>query len=484
MTIPNLSRIGVKSKNLVQKSDGYKTFIAGVVMLKRILGFTIVIIYIIGLCACSSGSSSSPQNKSTCNILTLAPESQTVFSYTNNGTQTGADFSDVPVRPFLVGESSNPTVNWFASNSTGYCQSVGLPVSESVPDILAQIRRVPGSTPNSCATWVTSRFNKLPNEYPVDSYYNELWMVVPYTLDGITIYSLIHNEYHIVPTNPSNVYGNLIAATSNDGGNTFNLYQNTNESSVNLPVIASPFVYESSLNIQSGMWAQTNIIHWGNYYYMLVYQYLPPTESSSLSGMCIYRTNSISRYDSWLGFDATTRNYDIPLVPSYPSGIPNPSQYLCSPVLPYYYQFSWSYNVVLHAFIIVGIDPNYNEIQGNAAFVYTLANLDPNNGILSPINHNKSYSEYFLRYINDIQSWIESPTIDAQFYPSLLDPNSPNLSDPEALSPVVTGDRNFQYSDSESMYLYYTDIHPVNENNPSGFNRDIYRQRVLIESCQ
>ena len=438
------------------------------------------------LISCVDSTTINQVTESSCQDLILNPESEVVYSYVKDGTATGGDYSDVPVRPFLVGESGSQQVMWFASNSTGYCKSIGLPVSESVSDILAQIRRVPGVESNTCATWVTSRFNtESPDQYPVDSYYNEMWMVVPFTLDGVNIYSLIHNEYHLDPQNTTDVYGNLVGATSHDSANTFDLYQAAGESTANLPVIVAPYPYNNQG--KGGMWAQSNIIHWGNYYYMLVNQLLNPIESSAPpSGICIYRTPDVSSYNSWLGWDAITNSYDIPLVPTYPDNLDNPTSYICSPVpgLSYNFSFSWSYNVALNKFILIGINPNYNNIANNYAFVYTLANLDPDTGSLTSATGSSIFNEYLLGYIKGIQQWSISESITGQFYPSLLDPNSPSISNALAGGLISPGDRNFQYSGNESMYLYYTELYPISESNPYRFNRDIYRQRVLIQNCR
>lgn len=451
-------------------------------MYKKII---ISIALLILCCLIDACVDSTTTSTNSCQALTLDPESQVVYSYENDGTKTGGDYSDVPVRPFLVESQNNQTVMWFASNSTGYCKSYGLPVSESVTDILAQIRRVPGIESDTCATWVTSRFNiESPTQYPVNTYYNELWMVVPYTLDGINIYSLIHNEYHLDPENTTQVYGNIVGATSTNSADTFNLYQAIGESTANLPVIVAPYPYNDVG--KGGMWAQTNIIHWGNYYYILVNQLLNTIESSAPpSGMCIYRTPDISNYGAWLGWNSKTNAYDIPLVPSYPSNLADPTNYICSPIpnLSYNFSFSWSYNVVLNKFILIGINPNYNNIQNNYALVYTLANLDPDTGVLTSGTGFPIFTEYLLGYINGIQEWSENESISAQFYPSLLDPNSPTISNSMSNPLIIPNDRNFQYSGSESMYLYYTYLHPITESNPYGYNRDILRQHITYHNC-
>lgn len=448
----------------------------------------IIILFIIVACSSHSDGNDSTilgglGSEETCNIIGLSESVETVYNYQLDHSYTdGGDYADNPVRPYLVKSGESFVVNWFASNSKGYCSSYSLPVSESVPDILATIMRTIDPQTGECARLVTSRFNESAYEYPASSYYNELWMVVPYTLDGINIMALIHNEYHITPSNVTNVYGNLIGANSSDAGASFNLYQ-INENN-NQPVLVAPYPYSEPLNQgKGGMFAQTNIIKWGNYYYMLVSQVLntltPVAPESAPTGVCIYRTHDFMDFTSWRGWDLVTNSYDIPLVASYPDNLTNQSQYWCSsiPELPAYFHYSWTYNTALNQFILVGIDLNYNN-SGNGAFVYTLASLDPDTGVLSPANNSNTYQIGFLRNVNSIDSWQTNESIDAQYYPSILDPASPNLSVTTTALSIESGDLNFQYS-NKTPYLYYTYFYPHIPDNANGNRRDVVRQKIL-----
>ena len=295
-------------------------------------------------------------------------------------------------------------------------------------------------------------------------------MVAPYTPDGIHVYALVHNEYHIMPRNTTDVYGNLIAAHSQDGANTFQLYNNPKNPTYNVPVIAAPYPY--ALTGKGGLFAQSNIIHWRSYYYVLVYQGFKQIISHApigSTGVCIYRTNNVANPRSWLGWNG--HGYQLALIPPrYPDMLANRARYLCTPVLPAYYRFSWSYNTILHHFIIIGIDRRYMlRNKPTEAFVYTLANLDPVTGRLTPAGH--AYTEYLLRPINWIDIWKQQGTVMAQTYPSLLDPASPKL---------MPGDRNFQFSASQP-YMYYTLFHSRNENN--GRDRDVVRQALTVVNC-
>ncbi len=167
-------------------------------------------------------------------IILLNGAEETVFNYlTDSCPIATGDYADVPVRPFI---GANNGILWFASNSQGYFKTDGVPVSQGTSDILALMARARDSN-GQCITWVVSPGQG--NVNPIDAYNNELWMTVPYTPDGQTVYSLIHNEYHPLPVNVNNEYGNIVAASSSDGGNTFQLIQNS--ANYNVPVIVSPY---------------------------------------------------------------------------------------------------------------------------------------------------------------------------------------------------------------------------------------------------
>ena len=403
---------------------------------------------------------------------------ETVYNYlTDSCPGAIADYADVPVRPFI---GANNGILWFASNSQGYYKTDGVPVSHGAADILALMTRARDSS-GQCITWVVSPGQG--NVNPIEAYNNELWMTVPYTPDGQMIYSLIHNEYHPLPVNVNNEYGNIVAATSSDGGNTFELVQDSANN--NVPVIVSPYPYQNIYDSNNmtgiaGMFAQSNIIKWGNYYYILINQDLHLLNANApQGGVCIYRTNNLADPRSWLGFDGT--QYSVPLVPRYPSPpFANPEQYLCKEVLPVSYRFSWSYSVVLGSFIIIGVDTNYQQPGGGSieAFVYTLANLNPVTGILSPATGN-TYKEYLIRQITWLDQWTAIGTVLGQSYPSLLDPTSQQISNNYGPY-LVANDHSFQYSGT-SPYIYYTLLFPHNDN--FGRNRNVVRQALKVENC-
>lgn len=165
----------------------------------------------------------------------------------------------------------------------------------------------------------------------------------------------------------------------------------------------------------------------------------------------------------------------MPNITSYPTDIADPGQYTCTPVLNGAYRFSWSYNTVLNAFIVLGIDTNYgpNKIE---AFVYTTVRLDHDGKL------NETSGEHLLRQIDWLDRWRSDPTLTGEAYPSLLDPTSPEIG--RHALPAAPDDADdpsdfsFQYSGAHP-YLYFTLLHPIGASNDHN-NRDVVRQELVV----
>jgi len=119
------------------------------------------------------------------NVTSAEPEIVWRYSHpgapcTNDGVAN--DYADVPARPFLVNGTTAGTyrVLWFAANSKGYFASETAGPDVAPAEItLAHFKRRP-----HCPRWVHSKSYKgsLP-----DRYNTGLWMVTPFTTDGLTI---------------------------------------------------------------------------------------------------------------------------------------------------------------------------------------------------------------------------------------------------------------------------------------------------------
>jgi hypothetical protein len=182
----------------------------------------------------------------------------------------------------------------------------------------------------------------------------------------------------------------------------------------------------------------------------------------------------------------------VPTIARYPSNITDPAQYTCMPVLNGIYRFSWSYNSVLGQFIVLGIDTKYgaNKIE---AFVYTTVRLAPGGRLI------ETSGEHLLREINWLDRWSADPSLSGEAYPSLLDPQSPDIArevhrtmpdiawrmappqgDDSAGRREVDGpaDFSFEYSGAHP-YVYFTLLHPIGPTHDHN-NRDLVRQELEV----
>jgi hypothetical protein len=396
----------------------------------------------------------------------------------DSGACDNADYSDVPVRPLI---NDRGEILWFAGNSHGYRPTRG---GSGGADRLATMERV------DCSAQLGELSQGTVNE--PQAYHANLWLEAPFTLDGRNVYALAHDEFHGEWTGDPRYcdeqalqhrivlrcnYWNVIAARSSDGGTHFALDGVRSDGSVR-PAIAlpDPYVLEAmpagnSASLEQGMAAQSNIIHWGQYFYVLVLQVVHGSPAHNpLDGVCIFRTADLGGPSTWRGWSAATRTYSIAVPQSYPMRMAQPQEH-CSPVLPTHYRFTWSYNVPLRRFIIIGLDASFQHTD-QAAFVYMTASLDPLTGELQPQSR-----EGLLMHIAWLPQWQRDPTIEGAAYPSLLDPSSPELSDSES-TPVGRADRNFQLSGARP-YLYFTRLNPRTSRG-GGANRDVVRVPLRV----
>lgn len=472
------------------------------------------------LTVCNSARAQIPQCSSEVGgpvtLLKPEPPPEVVYPYDADGCGPN-DYSDNPARPILAGVDHKLQVLWFASGSRGtptptpgYLKGVGTPVGQNgAKDILARMHRVKDASGN-CETYISNG----DTTNPVESYNNRMWFQTPWSGDDGNIYGLVHNEFRSSPGAGNNFYAAIVGASSQDGAATpFHMFTAPNTpAGSNTPVIAPPLPYPPGNHAAVGMTANSNIIRWGRYYYVLVARQMKSIDPALANGTCIYRTDNIRDFRSWMGWGGS--GYTVPTVSAYPNNLPDPSSYLCTPVLPGAsgsFAWSWSYNTVLHKFIILGTDNNF-VLNGKVirAFVYVLAALNPGTGVLSPdLAPNGHAKVYFL------QKWTPfsaaNATAAGEAYPSLLDPwdgkdrsrkafeadsteSGPNhLSAPDSPEtwPHPDGrnqasgriDRNFQYSGARP-YLYYTRMNPKAGANLHGNDRDLVRIPLKVTNCK
>jgi hypothetical protein len=410
------------------------------------------------------------------------------------------DYADVPVRPFMVQGATPSTykILWFAANSNGYyaSESPGAPVPVS-QITLDHFKRVP-----RCARWVEGKSYTHSNP---EKYNTGLWMVAPYTLDGVNVYALIHNEFHGEWTGTQGTgnkwcavqqagiylpcdYWNLVAATSGDEGRHFSVIRA--QYSWNKPAIALPAPYTppgqrtvDQPQLPQGMAAQTNMITQGNYAYALVQQFgnaaFMPNDNG---GLCLVRAPlhqlASGPWQTWTG----QQDKWVNLPASYPTAASPP---VCQSMnLPAAFRFTWSDDVGLSPaqLVLIGIDNNAeitsscqvaadSSAKGSReAFVYMSATADLANGQITVVT-----PETCLLSINWLDQWGQKfPANTGDAYPSLLDPKSPTLQ------PGGGVDLNFQFSGLQP-YLYAVRLNSYNfQDNQHLYNRDVVRWPLSV----
>jgi hypothetical protein len=145
------------------------------------------------------------------------------------------------------------------------------------------------SLAQDCNSVYLSHWNTDPLQYQ----YAE-WLRSPYSIDGIHVYGVVHDEYQCQTANPSlNVscqYEALTQVDSTDGGNTF-----AEEPMPQRLVATIP--YQSLPSSTTGVGDNSNIIKnpYDGYYYM------EAIEHSNGVGPCMLRSSDLSTWYAWNG---------------------------------------------------------------------------------------------------------------------------------------------------------------------------------------
>ena len=264
----------------------------------------------------------------------------------------------------------------------------------------------------SCAIGLKGGHNSNPAAY--DDY---SWLTAFHTDDGILIRAFIHNEFHgsewpKLCANPKSLgcwETDITAAISNDKG-----YHFKRVAAPKGLIAVLPYQYNSSRVTQAGFFNPTNIISLDKYYYTFI-PMIDPVDHTG--GVCLLRTTNIADPKAWLGWDGS--GFKASFVDPYTVNIKTPKVHLCQPVEKGKLLFgigSISRYMSSGKFVAVmrfnrWDKPLYNEIPG----VYTSVSTD------------LLHWSVPLLLLSDGQArrseMVEDPI---EYYPSLLDPNSPD----------------------------------------------------------
>lgn len=288
-----------------------------------------------------------------------------------------------------------------------------------------------GEVKHSCAVVMASKRDANPAAFA-----DNQWVTAPYTRDGRTIISLLHNEYQghthrgRCPSGQylSCWYNSVTFALSDDGGSTF-----TPADAPGNLVAGVPYTYEPDQG-PYGIFQPSNIVYRSTdrYYYVIVRaeQY-----KAQRRGSCVMRTRDLADPTSWRAWDGN--GFDVQFIDPYRSPNSNPRDHVCRPVSPDKIRSmseSLTYNTYLKKFVLAG------------------AMSLPDRDTRKPV-----WGVYFSTSTNLIDWSTPSLIKKGEFvftwkcgdqdpigYPSILDPESPS--------------RNFETT-GRRAYLYFVRLH-------------------------
>jgi hypothetical protein len=215
-----------------------------------------------------------------------------------------------------------------------------------------------------CRVVMTSGFDADPAKFN-----DREWLAAPYTLDGRTVYSLVHNEYQ-GQQHPGRCpsgeyfqcwYNAITLAVSHDGGATF---RDARPPPRHL-VASVPYRYVPDGGAY-GLFSPSNIIRKDDGFYyalMATRQY-----RRQAFGSCLMRTQQLDDPGSWRAWDGS--DFSIALTSPY---APNSSQRVCTPVSPNQIggmHESLTYNTYLGKHVLVGMSQDVVPGRGLTSGIY------------------------------------------------------------------------------------------------------------------
>jgi hypothetical protein len=273
------------------------------------------------------------------------------------------------------------------------------------------------------------------NNTSFNAFANHEWLAAPYTLDGINIYALVHNEWYASSAglscsgNQADCWVNSVTLVkSSNGGLT---YQHPNP----YPIVTPAVTWKDSDGLQMtryGAFVPSNIVHYGDFYYATYWSGDTTGTTRGLHGLetgpCLMRTKTIASAATWekltkMGWDTSTTAVCSPLVGT---------------TLPLAFQISsLTYNKYLGAFVAVS-----EQRAGQTT-----------DGV------HMAYSKNLLTWTNRIKVSDYIPS--GYYYPSLLDPTDTS--------------RNFEVT-GQTPYLYYMKYNGTT----MGWDRDLKRKKITF----
>lgn len=365
-----------------------------------------------------------------------------------SGKSAACDSSDVPDSGAVAFKDSQNRVQLIASHDTN--------------------RRLIGSDLNNLARDCTPVLSSGLDNNP--AHFNDFeWISGTYTLDGSTIYALVHDEYHgwLYPNQCSTPSQTVVLKC---WFNAVTLAVSTNSGDSYTPVTPSvqpaatvPYTYEVDHGLE-GIFNPSNIIKNTQDGYYYAFLDVPTKYRLVQPGISLMRTNNLADPASWRGWDGT--GFTVQFINPYLTTPSTIITHISQPIAPQLHAMNAPrvvYSTYLGQYIMVGFIRVNDETGSNPSGFYF--SLSPN-----LISWTEPQLLMAGSKLNDVQS---GSTGNYVAYPSLLDPNSTS--------------RNFE-TIGQTAYLYFTQAN-TSENNarelvrvPVSFSAQAAQQVVVTPS--
>jgi len=301
---------------------------------------------------------------------------------------------------------------------------------------------------HDCRVVMASAYNPNPQAFA-----DREWIAAPYTIDGKTVFSLVHDEYqgnqHLNARCLSGRYSEcwynaITLARSNDGGNTFT---HALPPPSNL-VAEIPYPYKHDAG-PFGVFSPSSIVKKGSYYYSMV---VVQRYKAQQVGTCVMRTANLADPTAWRAWDGD--GFNVNFVNPYKVRNAASGDHFCKPVSPDQIgtmSDSLTYNTYFGKYMLMG-----------------------SSGVLDQRKRHVVYGFYYS-LSDDLVHWSMRKLVrqaelpwtyrcgdpDPVLYPSVLDPASKS--------------RNFDTT-GRRPYLYFTRLHYSSCR--SNLNRDLVRMPI------
>jgi hypothetical protein len=294
----------------------------------------------------------------------------------------------------------------------------------------------------NCSVTMGSHANADPGMYD-----DREWVASPYTLDGTTVYALLHMEYlgsshpNMCTSGPGYCrYTALTFGTSTNSGASF-----SHTAPPSHLVASIPYKYVPDVP-SYGIGAPSNIVKTSDGYYHALIK--AEGFGNQPSGACGIRTKNLADPTSWRAWNGSS--YSVQFMNPYTS-TDSPDRHICTPVSPEIGSMteSLTFNTWLGEYLLVGAASAYDD-SGQVV-----------NGFFYSTSTDLIHWSPKKLFMEAVTPWSYKGCGDADpvQYPSVLDPNSPG--------------RNFETT-GRTMNLYFVRDH-YNQYCNQDWDRDLVK---------